>query len=235
MGNPIKDLASVVKPVRSISPASLTATATGEWVDTKGFGSVMLMLSLGAMTTVDADTNYFTPSIEDADESDKSDAATLNAANYEAVLGGSFIAKVNASGLANTFRTWQYSFQLRDFSRTVKLPKQPYKSITTLEYYDGVTYAWVAMTASQYKVLGMGDQGELMLLEYPGSIFRVTYQAGYGASSSYVPADLRAAIMRRVATMYENRQDVIVGTIFAKMDKDQSVESLEAPYRVAVI
>ena len=139
------------------------------------------------------------------------------------------------TGRAYITQTWQYSFQLRDFSRTVKLPKQPYKSITTLEYYDGVTYAWVAMTASQYKVLGMGDQGELMLLEYPGSIFRVTYQAGYGASSSYVPADLRAAIMRRVATMYENRQDVIVGTIFAKMDKDQSVESLEAPYRVAVI
>ena len=105
MGNPMKDLASVVKPVRSISPAALSATATGEWVDTKGFGSVMLVLSLGAMTTVDADTNYFTPSIEDADESAQGDAAVLAAANYEAVLGGSFIAKVNASGLANTFRT----------------------------------------------------------------------------------------------------------------------------------
>lgn len=139
------------------------------------------------------------------------------------------------TGRAYITQTWQYSFQLRDFSRTIKLPKQPYKSITTLEYYDGVTYAWVAMTASQYKVLGMGDQGELMLLEYPGSIFRVTYQAGYGASSSYVPADLRAAILRRIATMYENRQDVVVGTVFAKMDKDQAADAFEAPYKVAVI
>ena len=140
-----------------------------------------------------------------------------------------------STGRAYNTQTWQYSFQIRDYSKTVTLPKRKFISVSTLEYYDEVTYAWVAMTTDQYKVITFGESGELLLLEYPGSLYRCTYQAGYGATAVLVPADLRAAIMRRVATMYENRQDVIVGTIFAKMDKDQSVESLEAPYRVTVI
>lgn len=57
---------------------------------------------------------------------------------------------------------------------------------------------------------------------------RVTYVAGYGTAHDDVPADLRQAILLLVGHLYENREEVITGTIATQIP--MAAESLMLPY-----
>jgi hypothetical protein len=55
----MRDLGSNIQATTSISPASITATTTGTYVDCNGFDSVMAVIPVGAVAAADAD-NYVT-------------------------------------------------------------------------------------------------------------------------------------------------------------------------------
>lgn len=62
---------------------------------------------------------------------------------------------------------------------------------------------------------------------------RVTFVAGFGATSSQVPAAIRAAIMAHVAHMFGNRETVVVGTGAAELPMSHA--ALIAPYRRGLV
>jgi uncharacterized phiE125 gp8 family phage protein len=106
----------------------------------------------------------------------------------------------------------------------IVLERPPVQSITSIVYTD-VGGSTQTMPTTDYVDLTYGGTqrvddlcritpvfGKIWPINLPqiGSV-RVTYQAGYGTPNE-VPAGIRAWIKLRVAALYENREEVVVGT-----------------------
>ncbi len=61
----------------------------------------------------------------------------------------------------------------------------------------------------------------------------LTFTAGYGVSGDKVPAAIRHALLMIVGHFYENREDVVVGTIATSLP--QSSQILIAPFRRTIL
>lgn len=75
----MRDKLNNQKVSKAFAYASRTASANGEIIDTRDFGSLTFIIQLATVTTADA-TNFFTFTIQHGDESNLSDAATVTAA-----------------------------------------------------------------------------------------------------------------------------------------------------------
>lgn len=95
-------LTRTTKPVQSLAPALRAASANGAGVDRKGFGDVMAVLSVGAVTD-----GVHTPKIQESDDN----AAWADAAAADVV--GAFVA-----GAANTVQ-WVGYRGLKRYVRVV--------------------------------------------------------------------------------------------------------------------
>lgn len=91
----------------------------------------------------------------------------------------------------------------------------PLISVTSIQYVDsaGDTQTW---SASQYAsghynqtafiVPKIGYSWPIGLAHRPDAVI-ITYQAGFGAKASTIPADIRSALLLTIGWMYENRED----------------------------
>jgi uncharacterized phiE125 gp8 family phage protein len=59
----------------------------------------------------------------------------------------------------------------------------------------------------------------------------VEYTAGYGATAAAVPYDIKAAIKRLVNTIYEQREDFVVGQTISR-DVPSDAKTMLDPYRI---
>lgn len=119
----------------------------------------------------------------------------------------------------------------------IELPRPPIISVTSLTYYDeaGVQQT---LAASSYQVDLMSRPGRIVAgvgLDWPTiqtdriNAITVTYTAGYGAAATSVPRAIRQAILLLVGEWFENRENIIVGTIVSELP--QAAKALAAPYR----
>lgn len=91
----------------------------------------------------------------------------------------------------------------------------PLASVTSIQYVDsaGATQVW---SASEY-AYGHYNQTAFIVpkvgYSWPSDVANlpnavtVTYQAGFGAKASAIPADIRAALLLTIGFLYENRED----------------------------
>jgi len=77
----MRDLKNHTKSEQSIAPQALVASANGSWIDLLGSDGAVIDFNIGLWTN-----GAFTLSVEDADETDKSDAAAVAAADLEGAL-----------------------------------------------------------------------------------------------------------------------------------------------------
>lgn len=112
-------------------------------------------------------------------------------------------------------------------SDTITLPRSHLISIDTVEYYDtdGVLQEWAS---SNYEADTHSEEGRLLRLPdiyWPDTqvryqSVRITYTAGYpsqGSPPDYlenIPKSIIAAIKLFLTDLYEQRQELIVGSIF---------------------
>lgn len=100
---------------------------------------------------------------------------------------------------------------------TILLPNGPVASVTSITYYDEDEVSQ-PLDSSLYWVDTSSDIARVVIKESWPSTYSmpnavtVTYVCGYGASSSYVPKPLKQAMYLILGHLYENRQQVIVGT-----------------------
>lgn len=121
--------------------------------------------------------------------------------------------------------------------RSIVLPRPPLLTVTSIKCYDedDVESTWAS---TNYRVDTYSEPGRVLLAangEWPTDLraqqaILVTFTAGYGATAADVPDDIRTAIKRVIAGMYEGRQDEVIGTVAAKLDF--TAKALLAPYRV---
>lgn len=150
-----------------------------------------------------------------------------------------YVEKYCNTTLINT----TYVLRMADFpySRNVddgiKLPRSPVNSITSIVYNDlnGDSQTWSSSlyTADIYSkpAVIVPAYGE----SYPScrghvNDVAITYVAGYGATASSVPQEIKQAMLLLIGHWYENREAVVVGTTQASLSF--SVEALLSKYRI---
>lgn len=91
----MQDLYNVLKVVKAVNPASITATANGLTVDTAGYHQLMFVLDIGAISAADG-SNYLTFTVEESDTDFSGTAVT----DTNRILGS--LPVINVSTQANT-------------------------------------------------------------------------------------------------------------------------------------
>ena len=132
------------------------------------------------------------------------------------------------SGVLNRCLVNQTWAEKMEYLGDIRIPLTlwPVQSVTSVTYYD-TNNALQTLSASVYRLNKMNATAYLELLEgqsWPSVYSRddavtITYVAGYGAASSDVPADIRAAIKLHVEANYESPDATDVGRLEAAQDR----------------
>jgi len=137
-------------------------------------------------------------------------------------------AAENYTNRAFISQTWEYYLTTfansgREFDEII-LPKAPLQSVTSVIYTDtdGVSQT---LSSSLYTVDAKGEEGRIVpaygqawpSTRWVPNAVKVTFIAGYGDAGTAVPAAIKHAILLMVGQYYEQREDLIVGTIQTKM------------------
>lgn len=151
-------------------------------------------------------------------------------------LSAGVVSGLEGRGLTVLRTRYAYTVDALDLllGGRIDLPRRPVASVisvTQIESDNGPTEA--ALVQGQgYTVSGDTVTVAPGALAY-GSRVRVEFEAGYGpsieeAGPEHVPPAIREAILRQTATLYEHREDAVVGTSVDRLDHLSA--SLLAPY-----
>jgi len=130
-------------------------------------------------------------------------------------------------------QTWQATFNC--LSTPLKLARQSVQSVVSITYVDA-DGATQTLAEDQYRLTGW-DSSEIIPaygVTWPtprGDVdcVTVTWVAGYGDDVDDVPPPIRQWLLVRLATLFEHREEVITGTIVARIP---TIDSLLSPYKV---
>lgn len=130
-------------------------------------------------------------------------------------------------GAGRTLLTTVYDLKLPAFPHTIRLPRPPVQSVTSVSYYDKDNVAQTVTVTTGYLAYVGERSGEVYLPQattWPTTYDRpdavtVRYTAGWTAAT-LVPGCLRAWMFQAVATLYEHREHVITGTIATQLPRD---------------
>lgn len=132
----------------------------------------------------------------------------------------------------------QRGYSIRFRGGKIELPFPPLASVDSLKYLDK-TGALVTMDPSLYTVDGISEPA--VLTPAPDQYWpdtqnilnavHIAYTVGYGDAQA-VPAGIKAWMLLRIGALYENREEVIVGTRITVADLS-FVDRLLDPYVIA--
>lgn len=107
-------------------------------------------------------------------------------------------------------------FYLDGFVKSFELPKSPLMAVDSIVYVPYGESNYVTLPISAYEVSKSREPARVRFLEgfnvaNISDAIKVTYRAGYAPDA--VPKSIKQWILMRAATMYENREEVVTGTI----------------------
>jgi uncharacterized phiE125 gp8 family phage protein len=129
----------------------------------------------------------------------------------------------------------------------ILIPLPPLQSVTSIKYDDGAGVEQTLAT-DQYEVDTVSQPGWVVPITtgWPTSIFeginavRIRFVAGYNPSSNSpddlvvnIPGSLKAAMYLYIGQLYDQREDIVVGTIVNKLPSG-NVDFLLRNFRVAL-
>ena len=138
-----------------------------------------------------------------------------------------------------------YEYNLEDWCLDddyITLPKSPLVSVVSIKY-DDLNEAEQTLSPTAYQLDTVSKPSRIRFVgqtlpevfDKPFPI-RIRYVAGYSGDEAQqranIPFPIKAAILIRLGTLYENRQDEIAGTNTAKFS--MASERMLAPYRIPV-
>lgn len=137
-------------------------------------------------------------------------------------------------------QTWRLTLDEFPACGELELPRPPLASVTSITYLDTNGDSQTLAT-SVYAVDTDADPGRVYLKynqTWPSTraiqnAVTITYVAGYGADDSHVPAAMKQAILLLVGHWFENREDVVSGSLPKHID--MGVKALLWPNRVNVV
>jgi uncharacterized phiE125 gp8 family phage protein len=119
------------------------------------------------------------------------------------------IRSVKDSGENTTRLTWFTKTLVAEWEshgRSVDLPIGPHLSIVKVEQYEDGVYT----TTTDYTVTG--EDFKTLHFDDWGYGLRVEFTAGYGATASNLPDDLKLGVYKATLSAYEDRQNLAEGS-----------------------
>lgn len=126
-----------------------------------------------------------------------------------------------------TLLTTTWDLKLPEFPKAISLPMPPVVSVTSVKYYD-LDNAEQTLTATTDYLTYLGNKSGTVYLPngatWPSTYDRpdavvVRYVAGWTAAAS-IPSCLRQWVLEAIATMYENRETMVTGTIATELPRE---------------
>jgi uncharacterized phiE125 gp8 family phage protein len=129
----------------------------------------------------------------------------------------------------------------------ILIPKPPLQSVISIRYDDDIGVEQILAT-NQYDVDNVNQPGWVVPVKsgWPTSVFeginsvRIRYVAGYDPSTdsppdlaANVPQSLKAAMFLYIGQLYDQREDIVVGTIVNKLPSG-NIDFLLRQFRVAL-
>ncbi|MCD6433703.1 MAG: phage head-tail connector protein [Sulfurimonas sp.] len=147
------------------------------------------------------------------------DAATVQA---EEITSRSFLESTN-------------EFYLSDYVGNFELPKSPLIAVDEIGYIPYGKSDYVVLSNTLYEVDDVSEPPRVRFFEglHVADLYKaikVTYRSGY-SNADAVPKPIKQWILIRVATMFENREEIVVGVSVNKIENDYN-DFLISKYRV---
>lgn len=133
-------------------------------------------------------------------------------------------------------QTWVATFKTTDKER-LRIPKAPLVSVTSVQYRDTTDGSLQTASSSTYEVNTDAQPGVVKFSTVPDydssyeNPIRVTFVAGYGASSTDVPDSFIHAIKLLVSHFYQHRSSVVNLMEIKPEELPHGVQYLLSPYR----
>lgn len=123
--------------------------------------------------------------------------------------------------------TATFELYLASFRNEISLPKNPLQEIVSVEYMD-MDNNYEVLESENYYVYEKHGVDTLVFTSYQAvpnhkKAVRITFKSGY--KSTEFPEDLKSWIRVKVSTLYEYREEFVLGTIVAKTSHVDSVIS----------
>lgn len=138
-------------------------------------------------------------------------------------------------GRALITQTWKAYFD--KWQRDLMLAYSPVQNITSMEYYNtsGTLTAltegfWEDLLSEPARIVRKKDTTYPELQDGKPNAIVVEYVCGYGDAATDVPADIVHAIKLLVTDYYDNKGEVVVGTIATRIPGH--IKNLLHPYRL---
>lgn len=134
-------------------------------------------------------------------------------------------------------QTWDIYFDAFPGVNEIQLPFGSLQSVTSIKYTD-VDDVENTFSSDNYYVDTVSIMGRVVLksgISWPSTTLRpmnpvvIRIVCGYGDAGSDVPIPIRQAMLIKIADMYENREESLVGTIYKILP---AADNLVAPYRL---
>lgn len=127
------------------------------------------------------------------------------------------------------------------FPCKIELPMAPVESVTSIKYKDSdnVETTWASSEYIFYNsepavVIPAYSKSFPSFNPYPIGAVKIRFVAGYKTTGTdpnlLIPEAIKQAMLLTIGSLYENREDIIVGTIVAKLPL--SAQALLYPYRI---
>jgi len=125
--------------------------------------------------------------------------------------------------ITKTYITFRDDFNVfcdEDINITFELRRSKVSDVTSVKYFTGGVLTTVPTTV--WGFTNVNDYSQIFLKEdqeWPTDIddvpqvIEITFTSGFGADSSFVPGDVKIALLSHIAFMYENRGDCNTGDI----------------------
>ena len=124
-------------------------------------------------------------------------------------------------------------FYLTETKEIFELPKSPLIAVDSIEYYSESSGQYETLNAAYFLVNDKREPAQIKLNAgfnlnidafHP---LKVSYRAGYAT----LPAPLKQWMLMRIATMYENHEEVVIGATVSELNSDYN-DFLISKYRV---
>ena len=131
------------------------------------------------------------------------------------------------------FASATYEIYLSNFpGENFKFQKNPVQEIVSIEYMD-INGVYQTIDSTSYYLFNEYEVGKIVFnitlnvqMKNHKQAVKITFKSGY---TSNFPADLRQWLKVRVSTLYEYREEIVIGTIVAKTNH---VDSVLQRYRI---
>ena len=123
------------------------------------------------------------------------------------------------------------TYELYDSDLITKLPLNPVKGIASIEFMDA-SGDYVTLEPTSYYLYERNGIGCINYSIVPDLIqhekaVKITFVCGYGT----IPEPIKHYMKIMISTLFEHREEYVIGTIVSKFDKRYALSLLD-PYRI---